>query len=448
LQATNPEYDVTNDGGFTYQPPNISCCWGYNGNPKHSYGAITAAGVWSLRLCDVNTADQRVQAGLNWLRNNYAPIDTVQNPGIGNTYLYYYLLSFAKALIMTDIPAGSWQETASNDITNYIVSQQYADGHWTSNEGALFATEQAILALQTRTIPTDIQRLSYLTFILCSNADLHVYDPLGRHVGKNYDTGEIDLEIPNATYTSNGAQNITIPGLETGNYRIVLIGTGTGEYTLNVTGGVGNDTVSEDSYTGNITEGEVHDAEVNVAMITWLTIHVEEPDEMDTMVQAATGTGPVYFILEASEIEDITALNESDMPEENPGAEFTHGLFGFNITGLSNNESVNLIIVFPSDIPTTAQYWKYGPNGSINNPQPERWYQIPMGSNDGDNIITITLQDGGIGDDDGVANGVIVDQGGPGNPFGAKVPTLTPIGITALAGLLAVVAVSRIRKKK
>lgn len=43
-----------------------------------------------------------------------------------------------------------------------------------------------------------------------------------------------------------------------------------------------------------------------------------------------------------------------------------------------------------------------------------------MGSNDGDNIITVQLTDGGGGDDDGIANGVIVDQGGP-----ALMPDLT-----------------------
>ena len=88
LQVTNPAYDITNDGGFTYQPPSISCCWGWGGDPSQSYGAMTAAGVWSLRLTGVDKDDQRVQAGLDWLRDHYAPIDTVQNPGIGNTYLY------------------------------------------------------------------------------------------------------------------------------------------------------------------------------------------------------------------------------------------------------------------------------------------------------------------------------------------------------------------------
>ncbi|RKX24500.1 MAG: hypothetical protein DRP47_11280, partial [Candidatus Zixiibacteriota bacterium] len=407
LQATNPEYDVTNDGGFTYQPPNISCYWGCKGDPKQSYGSMSAAGVWSLRLCGVDTSDQKVQEGLNWLRNNYAPISTVGNPCYGDTYLYYYLLSFAKTLIMTGIPLGSWQETASQDITEYIVSQQYDDGHWSSNEGDLFATEQAILALQTRTIPTSVQRLSWLTFILHSNADLHVYDPLGRHVGMNYDTGEIEIEIPNATYSAD-PQNITIPELIIGNYRIVLVGTGTGGYTLDVTGGVGDDIVAEDSFTSAISEGEVHDADVNVAMITWLTIHIEEPDPIDAMVESATGTGNVSFVTDAGTIEDLVAIDISTLPNA-PNLDFPHGLFSFNITGLSNGATVNVTINFPQDIPTTAQYWKYNTSSG-------EWYQIPTGSNDGDNIITITLQDGGIGDNDGVENGVISDPGAPGVP--------------------------------
>ena len=446
----NPSYNKNNDGGFVYYP-GVSLS-----GTGTSYGGMTAAGIWSLRLCNVPTADPRVQAALDWHKGHYT---WTQNPGMtpdGRRFQYYYYLAFSKALMMTvgnqTFDGHDWYADLSANLTGL----QHADGHWVNTytghggEGSPeLCTAYSILSLQVREIPTDIKRLSWMTLILNSSADLHIYDPLGRHVGKNYETGGIDLEIPNATYTSNDVQNITFPELEVGNYRIVLIGTETGEYTITVTGGVGDTVVSEDSYTGNITKGEVHDSTVNVAMITWLTIHVEEPEEIDTMVQAATGTGPVYFILEASEIEDLIALNESDLPEENLIVEFPHGLFGFNITGLTPGQNVTLIITFPSDIPTTSQYWKYGPNGSINNPQPERWYQIPMGSNDGDNIITIKLTDGGVGDDDGVANGVIVDQGGPGIPTGvARVPTLTPIGIIALVGLLTIVAVGRIRKKK
>jgi hypothetical protein len=222
----------------------------------------------------------------------------------------------------------------------------------------------------------------------------------------DYNTGEVEIQIPNATYTSNGEQNITVPHLEAGNYRIVLVGTGTGEYTLNVTGGVGDNIVAEDSFTSAISEGEVHDADVNVAMITWLTIHIEEPDPIDAMVESATGTGNVSFVTDAGTIEDLAAIDISTLPNA-PNVDFPHGIFSFNITGLSYGETVNVTINFPQDIPTTAQYWKYNTSSG-------EWYQIPIGSNDGDNIITITLQDGGIGDNYKVENGIISDPGAPG----------------------------------
>ena len=160
-----------------------------------------------------------------------------------------------------------------------------------------------------------------------------------------------------------------------------------------------------------------------------------------TSVNTSTGTGTAYFASDAGSIEDLIGLNESDLPEENPNVDFPQGLFSFNITGLNLNQTVNITIAFPSDIPTTAQYWKYH--------APEGWYQIPLGSNDGDNVITIQLTDGGIGDDDGVANGIIVDQGGPGIPTAvARVPALTLIGLVALVGLLSVIAISKIRRRE
>ena len=64
-------------------------------------------------------------------------------------------------------------------------------------------------------------------------------------------------------------------------------------------------------------------------------------------------------------------------------------------------------ITLPANVPVGTEYWKYHASEG-------GWIQIPMGSDNGDNIITITLVDGGLGDDDGLANGVIVDQGGPG----------------------------------
>jgi hypothetical protein len=82
-----------------------------------------------------------------------------------------------------------------------------------------------------------------------------------------------------------------------------------------------------------------------------------------------------------------------------------------------------------------TQYWKYGPTPSD---PTSHWYQIPMGDDDGDNVITITLVDGGLGDDDLTANGVIVDQGGPAYPPSGVGLAPVPVSPNIYAGIAAV----------
>jgi hypothetical protein len=83
---------------------------------------------------------------------------------------------------------------------------------------------------------------------------------------------------------------------------------------------------------------------------------------------------------------------------------------------------VEVTITLPGDMPTTTEYWKYGP--TVANPV-NHWYQIPLGDNDGDNVVTITITDGGDGDYDLTANGAITEPGGPGQP---PPPPPVPIG--------------------
>jgi hypothetical protein len=162
-------------------------------------------------------------------------------------------------------------------------------------------------------------------------------------------------------------------------------------------------------------------------------------------VQSATGTGSVVFSPDAGVIEGLTAVSESTLPSAGkPSLTFPHGNFTFRITGLGVGQTVTVTVTLPSDLPTTASYWKYHASEG-------GWIQIPIGSNDGDNVITITLVDGGLGDDDGIANGVIVDQGGPGtsraaapvggvlmavNKLAVLVPYLALVGLIAAASSL------------
>jgi hypothetical protein len=94
------------------------------------------------------------------------------------------------------------------------------------------------------------------------------------------------------------------------------------------------------------------------------------------------------------------------------GFMFPYGCFSFTISGINPpGSTVTVYINLPSNVPAASQYFKYY-GGS--------WVNVTslVGDNDGDNLITLTLTDGGPGDADGVANGTIVDPGMPAIPVG------------------------------
>ena len=107
---------------------------------------------------------------------------------------------------------------------------------------------------------------------------------------------------------------------------------------------------------------------------------------------------------------------------------------------LSTAENVTINFTFPTAIPTNAEFWKYNSSNGT-------WYPYPFDSNDGDNVISITITDNGAGDHN-PALGVINDPNGIGWEAPAQVPALTPIGLAALVGLLSIIAMSVIVRKR
>lgn len=121
-----------------------------------SYGSMTAAGVWALRLCGRPTEDEYVQGGLNWLKDNYA-YDT--NPILSWMH-YYYIWSAAKAFLICDIkgeiggeiPVEPEDDPAFDpgwyyDFSKYLVGEQNPDGSW-NREETFTDTFWALLTLQ------------------------------------------------------------------------------------------------------------------------------------------------------------------------------------------------------------------------------------------------------------------------------------------------------------
>lgn len=119
--------------------------------------------------------------------------------------------------------------------------------------------------------------------------------------------------------------------------------------------------------------------------------------------------GNAYVTLHASSgaFANVQCLDDSDVAvaqTNKPARRFPYGVFSYNVTGITPGSSVTVEIVLPSNVPTSAKYYKIDSTNG--------WREIPFGSNDGDNKITLTLTDGDtLTDADGTANGAIVDPG-------------------------------------
>jgi hypothetical protein len=135
-------------------------------------------------------------------------------------------------------------------------------------------------------------------------------------------------------------------------------------------------------------------------------------------IAAATGVGATTFHVPSGTLSGLTAISEASLPTSGkPDLQFPYGFFRFNITGLTPGATVTVTITLPTTLQPGAQYWKYESGAG--------WVDMTshMGGNSGGSTVTLALTDGGAGDQDGVANGVIVDDGGPGIP-----PPATPTG--------------------
>jgi len=157
------------------------------------------------------------------------------------------------------------------------------------------------------------------------------------------------------------------------------------------------DFVGDDSFTFEVSDGSLVDTgTVNITVNPGAPVIIS--------VETSTGTGNATFVADNGEITSLSSIDPASLPPA--PVEFPHGLFNFTIT-VNPGDTANVNITFPSDIPEGSQYWKF---------QNDSYFQLPdelVGSNDGDNVLTLTLTDGGVGDADGLENGIITDPGGP-----------------------------------
>lgn len=124
-----------------------------------AYGSMTYAGFKSYIYADLPRDDIRVTAALDWIKRNYT---VEENPGLGKQGLYYYLVTFARALdawgqptldIPTDDGTTELHDWA-NDLVDRLAELQNEDGsfeivhqRWMEDQPVLI-TSYALIALE------------------------------------------------------------------------------------------------------------------------------------------------------------------------------------------------------------------------------------------------------------------------------------------------------------
>jgi hypothetical protein len=123
---------------------------------------------------------------------------------------------------------------------------------------------------------------------------------------------------------------------------------------------------------------------------------------MKSVTPTAGPPGTANFTTGDGNVVDLTAVS----PPAIPPVTLPYGMFEFKICCMTGS-TATLNLTLPGPVPAGYKWWKYV-GGS--------WYSLPIGSNDGDNFITVTLRDNVLPDDEDSIAGQITDQGGPGEP--------------------------------
>lgn len=153
------------------------------------------------------------------------------------------------------------------------------------------------------------------------------------------------------------------------------------------------------------------------------------PNISGAFTQTASIVGGAGCEFSSAQVIPLTGHPDSPPTGSQPSnLAFPLGLLDFTITGCTSGASLTIQVDYPFDLQPGVQYWKYGPTSG--DPTPH-WYPIAH-TIVGPRTLQFTIVDGGDGDDDLVANGTIVDAGGPGFLVG---PSAQPVPVNGPAGL-------------
>lgn len=160
IYATSPDKDHVGQGESKAGMIEETLDNGEKVSRLRAYGSMTYSGFKSYVYANLKRDDPRVRAAFEWICRNYT-VD--ENPGVGTQGLYYYYLTFARALrawgdstIPTESADGSPSASRdwANDLIDKLGALQRPDGsfvnatdRWMEGNPAL-VTAYALIALQ------------------------------------------------------------------------------------------------------------------------------------------------------------------------------------------------------------------------------------------------------------------------------------------------------------
>ena len=136
-----------------------------------------------------------------------------------------------------------------------------------------------------------------------------------------------------------------------------------------------------------------------------------QKDELQSdmlVVKTAAGDGLVAVKCNSPDVQVVglkSLLPEQVAGEDTPPGTMTFGLISFKLFLAEGVTTATVTVYFSEQLEPDAKWYKY----SIE----DGWqaYEYAMFGHDG-HTVTLVLEDGGIGDEDGVRNGIIVDPSG------------------------------------
>ena len=144
-------------GGFVYNPFDATNEKSDKRTPEgglRSEGGMTYAGLKSFLYAGVGKEDPRVKAAVDWVRKHYT---LEENPGQGDSGLFYYYHVFAKAMDALGeepfVDAKGVKHDWRKELFDTLKGKQAADGSWANKNGAFLenspelATAFALLSL-------------------------------------------------------------------------------------------------------------------------------------------------------------------------------------------------------------------------------------------------------------------------------------------------------------